>query len=209
MSKTRNKILSTSRDLFNRRGYSNVTIRMIALELNMSSGNLNYHFKKREDILSTLYFEMVKEFDQRIEELVNRDLSLKNIREDIIESMFRMVSYRFFWTDLYNILRSNKKIKAHFEEAHKNRLGGYRFLFEALIKMGVMRKFEFETEGGLLAERMIGFSNTWLYNSVLLTEEVTDDLVELQADHLLFMLYPYFLEKGKLEFRELLPRYFS
>jgi AcrR family transcriptional regulator len=47
---------------------------MIALELNMSSGNLNYHFKKREDIFEALYFEMVLEFDERIESLRNMDL---------------------------------------------------------------------------------------------------------------------------------------
>ena len=46
MSKTKQKILDVSKGLFNAKGFSNVTIRMIAQELNMSSGNLNYHLKK-------------------------------------------------------------------------------------------------------------------------------------------------------------------
>ena len=60
MSKKKKLILEAARTLFNERGYSQVTIRMIALELNMSSGNLNYHFKKREDIFETLYFEICR-----------------------------------------------------------------------------------------------------------------------------------------------------
>jgi len=40
---------------------------MIAMELGMSSVNLNYHYKKREDILESFYFEIVKSFDKRDE----------------------------------------------------------------------------------------------------------------------------------------------
>jgi len=52
---TREAILQTSQKLFNERGVYNVTLRQIATETNMSQGNLNYHFKKREDILKELF----------------------------------------------------------------------------------------------------------------------------------------------------------
>ena len=71
MVKKKKLILEAARTLFNERGYSQVTIRMIAVKLNMSSGNLNYHYKKREDIFEALYFEMVSEFDERIKYLPN------------------------------------------------------------------------------------------------------------------------------------------
>ena len=111
MSKTKEKILNTSRILFNELGYGNVTIRMIALKLNMSSGNLNYHFKKREDILEALYFEMVATFDERIANLEQQIPTLNKMQIDIKSSMERMVDYTFFWSDLYNLLSLNKKIK--------------------------------------------------------------------------------------------------
>jgi len=114
MNATKRKILSASRALFNQLGFSNVTIRMIALQLNMSSGNLNYHFKKREDILEALYFEMVEVFDVRIENLGKTKLSLATIKKDVELSMHRMVKYHFFWTDLYSLLRLNDKIRLHF-----------------------------------------------------------------------------------------------
>ena len=111
MKSTKDKILNTSRVLFNTFGYSNVTIRMIAKALQMSSGNLNYHFKKRDQILEALYFEMVATFDQRIEDLETQTPTLKKMQQEIYSSMKRMVAYKFFWTDLYNLLQINEPIK--------------------------------------------------------------------------------------------------
>ena len=76
MKDTKQKILTAARLLYNDVGYSQVTIRMIASELNMSSGHLNYHFRKREDILEALYFEMVEIFDKRVQLLQNQKMSL-------------------------------------------------------------------------------------------------------------------------------------
>ena len=87
---------------------------ILILSLN-ASGNLNYHFKTREDILEALYFEMVETFDARIEQLREHEITLKTIAQDMYKSLDRMIAYRFFRTDLYNLLRSNEKIKAHFE----------------------------------------------------------------------------------------------
>jgi AcrR family transcriptional regulator len=100
MNNTRKNILNASKVLFNELGYSQVTIRMIALQLKMSSGNLNYHFKKREHILEALYFEMVEVFDQRINQLDEKSSSLCVIKQEIQGSMTRMMEYQFFWTDL-------------------------------------------------------------------------------------------------------------
>ena len=192
MKNRRENILSTSRILFNAKGFSNVTIRMIALELEISSGNLNYHFKKREDILEALYFEMVEEFDSRIKELALRELTLKNIKEDILVSMERMVDYHFFWTDLYNLLRLNSNIKSHFQEVYTSRFNGYSFLFKNLLEKKIILKFESDKQKTILIEQMISYSNTWLYNSFLYDKKITKKYIELKADSLLYMLYPFF-----------------
>lgn len=140
MKSRKEKILASSRKLFNDLGYSNVTIRMIANELDISSGNLNYHFRRREDILEALYFEMVEVFDARVQKLGDQTISLQYIQANIVSSMARMVDYRFFWTDLYFLLKSNEKIRAHFEQAKLERKAGYRFLFDALIKTDLLKK---------------------------------------------------------------------
>lgn len=200
---TKTKILTAARLLFNDFGFSNVTIRMIAIELKMSSGNLNYHYKTREDILEALYFEMVKEFDSRIDQLGAQEISFQTIKQDIHQSLKRMVDYRFFWTDLYNLLRLNKSIKTHFEAVYAKRYEGYEFLFRYLKDCGLLKDFENELERQFLIERMINFSNTWLYNSLIYDIHVDDGYLNHQTDNLLSMMYPYLTDLGKTHFKKI------
>lgn len=210
MADTKKKILDTSRDMFNQIGYGQVTIRMIAMELNMSSGNLNYHFRKREDILEALYFEMVAVFDARLQTLDSRSITLKVAKEDMQSSMTRMVDYKFFWTDLYNLLMLNARIKDHFENAHKERIKGYAVLFKMLQGDGWLKEPGFEKEFHFLAERMINQSNTWLYASSLeVKNEISPAYIDRMSTQLLAMLYPYLTDLGIQEFQALFPAYFQ
>ena len=56
--KTAERILLVALTLFNERGERNVTAADIALELDMSPGNLYYHFKGKESIVIALYSQM-------------------------------------------------------------------------------------------------------------------------------------------------------
>ncbi|MCT4700077.1 TetR/AcrR family transcriptional regulator [Tenacibaculum haliotis] len=208
MSKTKEKILNTSRILFNELGYSNVTIRMIALKLNMSSGNLNYHFKKREDILEALYFEMVATFDERIANLEQQIPTLNKMQIDIKLSMERMVDYTFFWSDLYNLLSLNEKIKIHFNTVYIQRKNGLDFVFNHFIDIQILKPFEFKKEREFLVERMINFGNTWLYaSSIYKKEAFTNKYINKQTNSLMALLYPYLTNKGKKEFQLLVPTF--
>ena len=53
--KTRERILATARELFNEQGEHNVAASDIAVELNISPGNLYYHFKGKEAIHLALF----------------------------------------------------------------------------------------------------------------------------------------------------------
>lgn len=48
------EILSTAKELFNTRGYNEVSMRNIADALGISVGNLTYHFKKKEDLVEAV-----------------------------------------------------------------------------------------------------------------------------------------------------------
>ncbi len=205
MKKTQINILTQARQLFNEQGYANVTVRMIAQAMGISSGNLTYHFKKREEILEALYFDMVGVFDARLAALPKQDFTFTQIKHDIQSSMVVMEDYRFFWTDLYYLLKINDKIYQHFETAYQQRKAGYAFFFEALQNKKLLKAPAFATEYELLAEQMISHSNTWIYHSALYRNQPSKLLtVAYQSDMLLLRLYPYLSAKGKRELHKVL-----
>lgn len=208
MNKKKKLILDTARTLFNEKGYFNVTIRMIALQLDMSSGNLNYHFKKREDIFEALYFEMVAEFDQLIKDLPNIEISIAHIRKDIEHSMQRMIAYTFFWTDLYQLLNVSVNVKNHFQEVYISRKDAYTLLFKLMIQDDLIKEPSYSMEYHFLSERMLNYGNTWLYETNLYPAEFDKSNIELQVNSLLSMLFPYLTKKGQKEYIKVLPSYF-
>lgn len=209
MKGTKKRIADCALLLFNERGYGQVTIRMIAQKLKMSSGNLNYHFQKKSDILNALYFEMVTSFDKRIEHLTDQEISLKQIKADIRFSMERMKDYQFFWTDMYNIIGSSAELKTHFQNVYIKRLESSLYLFSILQDQKLMTSTSFELERKFLAERMINFGNTWLYNAQIYSIELDVAHIDNQANILFGMFYPYLTEKGKVEFKKVLPTLFK
>lgn len=52
------EIIGVAKRLFNERGYNDVSTQNIADAMGISKGNLNYHFKKKEDIIEAVVEEM-------------------------------------------------------------------------------------------------------------------------------------------------------
>jgi len=118
--------------------------------------------------LESLYFEMVEIFDSRIEELDQKKGNHKIYALYTIQSSIqRMIEYRYIWADLYYLLKFCDRIKRHFESVNKDRLRGNQYVFSDFIKRKLLKQPTFSTKYQLLAERMIDYSNTWLYASRL------------------------------------------
>lgn len=77
--KTRDRILFTSLLLYNARGIASVSNGHIAEEMEISSGNLYYHFKNKLQIVE----ELVKNFETEITGLLNADSNLITTLEDL------------------------------------------------------------------------------------------------------------------------------
>ena len=55
MSKTKKKIIEATISLFNEHGFANVSLPHISDKLEISLGNLTYHFPKKDQLIDSIY----------------------------------------------------------------------------------------------------------------------------------------------------------
>lgn len=101
--KTRDRILESALELFNQQGEPNVTTLEIANELEISPGNLYYHFHGKEPLI----MELLKRFQNEMAELLDPPEYIQLDAEDywlfislIVE---HLSNYRFLFQDLSNL----------------------------------------------------------------------------------------------------------
>jgi AcrR family transcriptional regulator len=114
--RTRERILETSLALFNRFGEPNITTANIADEMNISPGNLYYHFRNKDDIIGELY--------AALEAKLNPLFTLPESRPPDVEDLWfllhllfeQMWAFRFFYRDLIELTSRNRRIAARFAQ---------------------------------------------------------------------------------------------
>ena len=136
--KTRDRIVQASLQLFNEYGEPRITTNHIADELDISPGNLYYHFRNKDDIIWLLFEQFERRMDaalqvpeRRIPDMEDMWLYLHLVFENIWE-------YRFLYRDLDNILSRNKKLRTHFRRILERKVSTATAICKGLVGAGVM-----------------------------------------------------------------------
>jgi AcrR family transcriptional regulator len=162
---TRQRILDTSLAMFNGQGEPNVTTNHIADELEISPGNLYYHFRNKDDIIEHLF----QRYEERMDSaLVAPEGRLPNL-EDIwlqLHLVFECIwEYRFLYRDLVDILSRNRQLRMRFARILKRASGNATAVMRGLVQAGVMRASATEIE--CTATNILVIATFWLnYASV-------------------------------------------
>jgi len=204
MKNTKKNILESARVLFNKDGVADSTLRKIAAHLGISQGNLNYYFKKREDILEALYFEMVQDFDDRVKRTVNEKMSLELIYHESKLSMLRMFAYRFIWQDLHQIVRENTKIKTHFLNAGIKRRAGLNYAINILRENKIVKDESYQGQYEHTIEKLINYSDTWISSIDMYKSKIKE--IDIEQKHIVYfsIFYPLLTKRGQKIFDTLL-----
>ncbi|WP_340152260.1 TetR/AcrR family transcriptional regulator [uncultured Marivirga sp.] len=200
MKDTRAKILEAALGLFNEYGMVNVSLRQIAQALSISQGNLNYHFKLKEEIIETLYFQLVSEMDQQMNELDSAENELSTLYQMSLKTMEKMYKYKFILIDFIHLMRENKSIKSHYTELIQRRSEEFQHMFQSLVKSKLLRPQEFENEYQRLYKRMNILGDSWI--NFQLTFEPNKGLKHY-CNLLFEIIYPYLTKNGKEAFRNI------
>ena len=137
--RTRERILETSLALFNRHGEPNITTATIADEMNISPGNLYYHFRNKHEIIAELYAAL----EARLAPLLTVPRGRAPDVEDLwflLHLMFeQMWAYRFFYRDIVELTSRIRRVGTRFAALTRRGEDTVLELSRALIDAGAMR----------------------------------------------------------------------
>jgi AcrR family transcriptional regulator len=170
--------------------------------MDISLGNLTYHFSRREDLVEALYHELVAIMDQQFAQLMEGGNRLEQIKAMNAHSMRQFFAYRFLMLDFTQIMRTYPDIKKHYSQLMRRRREEFRLIIQQLEQEGILRSEEFTGEYDRFYDRLQILGDYWLAYS-----ETWDPLPPRQRiahfNHLLMeSFYPYMTEEGKKAFRE-------
>lgn len=168
--KTKDRILLTSRQLFNDNGEASVTALDISQTLDISPGNLYYHFRSKEDILSQLFDQLYQAIVPRLEEL---EMSLAGLENQplVLEALFEtMWDYRFVFLDTHRIAQRYPRLKRQLQNLIARQHLAFARWVEQLEHLGLLKPPTPENRE-LLVENLTQQSLSWVAISPLRFKE--------------------------------------
>ncbi len=202
---TRERILGTALELFNSEGEPNTTTNRIADELEISPGNLHYHFRTKADLIEALF----ERFETRMLQLLSAPDESRPDLEQLwmfLHLVFETISdFRFIYRDLTDLCSRHRGLGLKFRGILKLSLSTADHMVRSLAETGQLRVSREERRA--LVRNIVLVSTFWLaFDAVLepdqpeqpgravwqvmslvsphLTEEVRDQLQAIARSYL-------------------------
>ena len=136
---TRQRILDCSLAMFNAQGEPHVTTNHIADELEISPGNLYYHFRNKDDIIEHLFADFEARMDAALSAPEDRLPGLEDVWLQLHRVFECIWDYRFLHRDLVEILSRNRTLRLRFARILKRADGQAHGVLHGLLQAGVIR----------------------------------------------------------------------
>ena len=184
--RTKNNILQKAIELFNEVGTASISMNALAEALGISAGNLQYHYRNKDEIIRAILEEMFKQFDV-VYEPTQEPFTLDTLRR-LMRLNFDIVwKYRFFFRELSALLRHDKLLARRFREIQEQRLTDQENIIKRLAASGGVRAAlrPDELHNVVLIGWVLG--NTWLSyiesTGQKISEAALEQAVEVMVQH--------------------------
>lgn len=203
-SLTKQKIKNSAIILFNEGDTLSITTNHIASKAGISSGNLYYHYKNKEDILVDIYLDMSSKFEsfESFETILTSENPLKSLYEiyDLYGDLFW--EYRFLMRDSAVLIALNPKLKEMFLERQTKRINQIELVIHYFIKKNIFE--EISQEEISLHSKLNWFISAYWQVFSSTTGKVTKDSIKEVKDVIFKInIYPFLSTKGKSLIKEL------
>ncbi|MCX2979492.1 TetR/AcrR family transcriptional regulator [Halieaceae bacterium IMCC14734] len=199
--KTRDRILHTSLILFNEEGEAGTTTVDIANELDISPGNLYYHFKGKDSILAELFGQYEQSLGEILAAPVAGQLSVEDNWYYLYVVFEEMYNYRFLYHNLNNLIERYPDFQKRFRRMMRMKADAVKAVWEALSQDAKVNASSAEVAA--LVDNMVLLLTYWLTFSELRNESRDPSLIIHQGVHqLLSMIAPYLGDQQKAFYQQ-------
>ncbi|HIF9063837.1 TPA: TetR/AcrR family transcriptional regulator [Photobacterium damselae] len=194
--KTRDRILAVSLDLFNRHGVSQVSTLIIATEMGISPGNLYYHFRGKEEIISTMISDLQHAITQLSVEYPNQVKEFDDYWPFMHTVMALFTHYRFLFRNLDNLNSQDQQMRRKIRSLVLKLRQITTDMINHLIELEKIRCDKQTVP--LLADNLLLVSLNWLNYQTLLDDKYSDEeLIRTGVLRIISLLEPYLTENAQ------------
>jgi AcrR family transcriptional regulator len=157
--RTAERILEVTLELFNRFGEPNVSTTLISAELNISPGNLYYHYPAKDELVNVLF----DRFERKLQGLLAASSDVRHVEDAwfFVHTLFELIwSYRFLYRDLNDLLSKNRHLETHVQRAIKDKCSAIKDMLSGLARAGVITIEPSHIEP--TAQSMVALVTYWL-----------------------------------------------
>ncbi|MDX1557139.1 MAG: TetR/AcrR family transcriptional regulator [Xanthomonadales bacterium] len=204
--KTRDRILQASLELFNHEGEARVSTNHIADELDISPGNLYYHFDNKEAIILEIFREYKREIERLLMAPEDRAMDMEDMwlfLHLVFETIWR---YRFFYRNLVDLTRRIRSLRIQFQHILRQKVDAARAMCQGLVDGGAMSADPEEIEA--LSRSIALVATYWLNFSIAAggDEEEEQDLGPA-VYQVMSLVLPYLAEAEREHLKALAQAY--
>lgn len=205
--RTRERILELSLKLFNEIGEPNVTTTTIAEEMEISPGNLYYHFRNKDDIINSIFAQFEQQIERRLRFPEDHRPTIDETWSYLQYMADFMWTYRFLYRDLNDLLARNRTLETHFKQIISHKVRFARDMCELLVSDTEMVATPAEIE--VIATNMAVISTYWLsYQYVMHPRKYNDqDAIREELHqvsmHVISVMAPYLRGRSRQLFDDL------
>ncbi|MCY8232039.1 TetR/AcrR family transcriptional regulator [Priestia endophytica] len=174
---TREMILNVARKLFATEGYSHVSMRKIAKELDYSHGALYYHFQNKAELFSALVKEDFSLLDEKFYEVMKRDIGAD---EKLQSVLLTFIEFGLTYPNHYEVMFLTKDKEVKFYH-HSGPEESYKRFAEALSTLSKTKLSISEAWSIFLS--LHGFVAHYSY-----CEQSFEEVKDMAKAHVMFLL---------------------
>lgn len=193
--KTRDRIVHTSLLLFNEEGEAHTTTIDIANEMDISPGNLYYHFKGKDQIIAELFQQYEQALSHTLTAPIEQPLS--EDRSDVEVNWYylyvvmeEMYQYRFLYYNLDDLMQRYPDLHRGFKRLIQLKRAALFAICQALLEQSIIDAREQQLLG--LVDNMTLTLTFWFSYDQLLHEQRSPQVIIHQGVlQLMTMIAPY------------------